>query len=78
MYENPMIRMDGVHLTLEGAAGAVNILRGVDFQIGAGETVGLIGPSGSGKTSLLMTIAGLERPSRGTISIAGTDLASLK
>ena len=42
-----------------------------------GETIGLIGPSGSGKTSLLMTIAGLERPSRGKISIAGTDLASL-
>jgi len=72
-----MIRMDGVHLTLEGAAGAVNILRGVDFKIGSGETVGLIGPSGSGKTSLLMTVAGLERPTLGKISIAGTDLASL-
>ncbi len=72
-----MIRMDDVHLTLEGAAGAVNILRGVDFEVGAGETIGLIGPSGSGKTSLLMTIAGLERPSRGKISIAGTDLGSL-
>lgn len=72
-----MIRMDDVHLTLEGAAGAVNILRGVDFEVGAGETIGLIGPSGSGKTSLLMTIAGLERPSHGKISIAGTDLASL-
>ena len=41
-----MIRMDDVHLTLEGAAGAVNILRGVDFEVGAGETIGLIGPSG--------------------------------
>ena len=77
MYENPMIRIEDMHLTLEGAAGAVNILRGVDFQIGAGETIGLIGPSGSGKTSLLMTIAGLERPTRGVISIAGTDLGSL-
>ena len=77
MYENPMIRIADLHLTLEGAAGAVSILRGVDFQIGAGETIGLIGPSGSGKTSLLMTIAGLERPTRGVISIAGTDLGSL-
>jgi putative ABC transport system ATP-binding protein len=72
-----MVRMEDVHLTLAGAAGSVNILRGIDLEIGAGETVGLVGPSGSGKTSLLMTIAGLERPTRGKISVAGTELSSL-
>lgn len=73
----PMIRMEDVHLTLEGAAGAVNILRGIDLAIAEGETVGVVGPSGSGKTSLLMTVAGLERPTRGCIAIAGTDLEGL-
>lgn len=72
-----MIRMEDVHLTLSGAAGPVNILRGIDFTVDAGETVGLVGPSGSGKTSLLMTISGLERPTAGRITVAGTDLAGL-
>jgi putative ABC transport system ATP-binding protein len=59
------LRLDDVHLTLASAAGQVNILRGLDLTIGAGETVGVIGPSGSGKTSMLMVIAGLERPTGG-------------
>ncbi len=37
-----------------------------------GEAVGLVGPSGSGKTSLLMVLAGLERPSSGEVAVAGT------
>ncbi len=69
--------MEDVHLTLSGAAGPVNVLRGLTLAIAAGETVGLVGPSGSGKTSLLMITAGLERPTRGAIAVAGTDLAGL-
>ena len=62
---------------MAGATGPVNILRGVDLTIGAGETVGLIGPSGSGKTSLLMLLAGLERASSGTLRVAGQELGRL-
>ena len=52
------IALEDVHLTLDSAAGPVNILRGIDLTVGRGETVGIVGPSGSGKTTMLMVIAG--------------------
>ncbi|MBV8617142.1 MAG: ABC transporter ATP-binding protein, partial [Acetobacteraceae bacterium] len=73
----PLVRVRGLCLTLPAAAGPVNILRGVDLDIAAGEAVGLIGPSGSGKTSLLMVLAGLERASAGQVRVAGTDMTGL-
>jgi putative ABC transport system ATP-binding protein len=74
---HPMIELQDLHLTLASSAGPVNILRGIDVAIAAGETVGLVGPSGSGKTSLMMIVAGLERPSRGRASVDGTDVTVL-
>ena len=73
----PLVRLDGVELMLESAAGPVHILRGIDLSIGAGETISVVGPSGSGKTSLMMVIAGLERQTGGRIEIAGTDFTAL-
>lgn len=73
----PAIALDQVHLRLGSAAGEVNILRGIDLAVARGETVGLVGPSGSGKTSLLMIIAGLERPTAGRVVVAGQDFAGL-
>ncbi len=55
----------------------VNILRGVSFRIGEGETVGVMGPSGAGKTTLLMLMAGLEKPSSGRVEVAGRDLTAM-
>lgn len=72
-----MIDIDDVHLTLTSRAGAVNILRGVSLQAEAGQSVAIVGPSGSGKTSLLMVTAGLERPTRGRIAIAGREIQAL-
>jgi putative ABC transport system ATP-binding protein len=71
------ISLSKVHLTLEGPAGPVNILRGVDLSVTQGAAVGVVGPSGSGKTTMLMIIAGLERVSSGDVRIAGTDYANL-
>lgn len=73
----PLIRLSGVELTLGSEAGPVNILRGVDFTVGRGETVSLVGPSGSGKTSMLMIIAGLERATGGGVRIGGHDFRTL-
>jgi putative ABC transport system ATP-binding protein len=67
---SPAIQLDKVHLTLEGPAGPVNILRGVDLSVAQGTALGVVGPSGSGKTTMLMIVAGLERISSGRVAIA--------
>ncbi|MBL6953399.1 MAG: ABC transporter ATP-binding protein [Alphaproteobacteria bacterium] len=72
-----MIDLNDVHLTLPSEAGPVDILRGVDLSVPRGETVGLVGPSGSGKSTLMAVMAGLERPSRGRVQVAGQALQDL-
>ena len=74
---SPIVRLDQVHLALESAAGLVPILKGVDLTLAAGEAAGLVGPSGSGKSTLMMAIAGLERVTAGTVTVAGIDLGPL-
>jgi putative ABC transport system ATP-binding protein len=75
--DNPLVLLDDVWLRLDGAAGPVEILRGVSLAIAPGETVALVGPSGSGKSSLMMVVAGIERPSAGKVVVAGEDLSAL-
>ena len=73
----PILSLKDIGLTLESRAGPVEILRGVSLDIGRGQSVAIVGPSGSGKTSLMMVIAGLERPTRGTVRVAGHNFESL-
>jgi putative ABC transport system ATP-binding protein len=73
----PLVQVRNLHLTVPSAAGPVNILRGIDLDIAAGEAVGIIGPSGSGKTSLLMVLAGLERATGGSILLAGHTVTAM-
>lgn len=79
-----LVEARGVWLTVPARPGAVNaaaggldIVRDVSLSVRAGESVGVVGPSGSGKTSLLMLLAGLERPTRGRVLVDGVDLAGL-
>jgi putative ABC transport system ATP-binding protein len=55
----------------------VEALRDVDLQIEHGELVGIVGPSGSGKSTLLHILGTLDRPSEGTVRIAGHDIAAM-
>jgi putative ABC transport system ATP-binding protein len=55
----------------------VEALRGVDLQVEAGQFISIVGPSGSGKSTLFHIIGGLTPPTRGTVQVAGRDLAAL-
>ena len=71
------LQLEHVALTLPSAAGPVDILKGVDLTIAAGERIAVVGPSGSGKSSLIAVAAGLERPSGGAVRLFGEDLSRL-
>jgi putative ABC transport system ATP-binding protein len=72
-----MIRLTDVHLTLPSAAGPVHVLRGIDLQVARGTSLSVVGPSGSGKSSLLAVIGGIERPTSGSVMVAGQELEAL-
>lgn len=64
-------------LTLGSPAAPVPILKGIDLEVAAGETLALLGPSGSGKSSLMAVLTGLERASGGKLTVAGADFAAM-
>ena len=66
-----------ISLTLGRPPARVEVLRGIDLTVDAGDSVALLGPSGSGKSSLMAVLAGLERPSGGEVRVAGLDFARL-
>ncbi|MEN3362702.1 MAG: putative transport system ATP-binding protein [Mycobacteriales bacterium] len=71
-----VLELDAVTKTYP-AVPPVPALAGVSFGVRAGELVAVVGPSGSGKTTLLHVMGTLERPSTGTVRIAGQDVARL-
>jgi putative ABC transport system ATP-binding protein len=71
------VRCDSVVHIYRAAGVEVVALRGVDLEVGEGETVALLGPSGCGKSTLLSLLAGLLRPSAGQVVVAGRDVGKL-
>ncbi len=72
-----MIRVNQVAMALPAAGRSVQILDGISFAIPAKQTVAVVGPSGSGKSTLLGLMAGLDRPTTGSIALNGTEITSL-
>ncbi|QOL81558.1 ABC transporter ATP-binding protein [Pseudooceanicola spongiae] len=72
-----ILQLSGARLALDGNAGRIEILHGIDLSVEKGETLGLVGPSGSGKSSLLMLMGGLERATGGRIECLGQDLTAM-
>ncbi|TWT89841.1 Lipoprotein-releasing system ATP-binding protein LolD [Pseudobythopirellula maris] len=72
-----LVVVDGVRKTYMRGATEVPVLHGVDTHLNRGEFVSLIGPSGSGKSTLLNLIAGLDRPTQGSITIDGQKISHM-
>ena len=79
MVENktPMIQVKDLYKVYKVGDTKVYALNGVDFTIYKGEFCAIVGPSGSGKSTLLNMMAGLEKPSKGEIVIAGNHIEKL-
>ncbi len=69
-----MISLKRIDKTYATPAGAFAALRDIDLEIRAGELVAIVGKSGSGKSTLLNLIAGIDRPSSGSVIIGGTSI----
>ena len=73
----PVISARDLRLTLGQGEAATEILRGIDLDVAAGETLALLGPSGSGKSSLMAVLSGLEQATSGKLTVAGEDFTAL-
>ena len=72
-----MIVARGLSKTYRSGGQPLTVLRDVDLSVEPEEFLAILGPSGSGKTTLLGLLAGLDRPTTGSVTLAGQDLSSL-
>lgn len=71
-----LLRAEGLWKVYADAGRRVEVLRDLDFELEAGELVAVLGPSGSGKSTLLHCLGGLDRPDRGTVTVAGRTITT--
>ena len=73
----PILEATGITKTIDTGTHRVEILRGVDLELPAGQLVAIMGASGSGKSTLLGLLAGLDTPTAGKVIIDGVDITGL-
>ncbi|MDP9192634.1 MAG: ABC transporter ATP-binding protein [Acidobacteriota bacterium] len=74
---NPLVQLNQVEKVFHRGSEDIHVLHSLDLTIAEGEFLALMGPSGSGKSTLLNLLAGLDRPSAGTIDVAGQRIDSM-
>ncbi len=74
MSDQAVIRCSGVTKTFVQGKTELTVLRGIDFSVAPGERVAILGPSGVGKSTLLHILGGLDRPTEGSVEVAGADM----
>lgn len=72
---NQVVQVEAVHKIHRRGPEEIDVLKGVDLQVPAGEFLALMGPSGSGKTTLLNIMAGIDSPTSGKVIIHGSDIS---
>ena len=73
----PLVRLRNVEKVFHRGSEDVHVLSNLDLEIQSGDFLALMGPSGSGKSTLLNLLAGLDRPTAGTIEVAGQHIEKL-
>jgi putative ABC transport system ATP-binding protein len=69
--EEPLVRTVDLHKEFRRGNERIDVLQGVDLEIRSGEFLALMGPSGSGKTTLLNLLGGLDKPTKGSVTVGG-------
>jgi len=72
-----IVSLTGVTKSFERGGERIPVLDHLDFDVKKGDFVALMGPSGSGKSTLLNLVAGLDKPTSGTVSVAGQEISSM-
>src|SRR5215470_10934027 len=72
-----LLSVDGIEKVFHRGSEDIHVLADLHLQVPKGEFLALMGPSGSGKSTLLNLIGGLDRPTRGSVSIAGEHVNEL-
>jgi putative ABC transport system ATP-binding protein len=72
-----VVRVQDVHKEYRRGSERIDVLQGINLEIPQGDFLALMGPSGSGKTTLLNLIGGLDRPTSGTVEVAGEPISRL-
>jgi putative ABC transport system ATP-binding protein len=73
----PLVHVDNVVKNFQGPAGVIHVLKGVHLDVRQGEFVGVRGPSGSGKSTLINMITGIDRPTSGSVRVAGQPIEKM-